>query len=326
MQAVKTALTLAIAATASVASIAHAQSNYPSKPIRLIIPFAPGGTTDIVGRGVADQMSRILGQPVVVENRAGGGGSIGADAIAKSAPDGYTIGISTVSTMAVNPACNPKLSYDPIKDFKPIANVANVANVIAVNPSFPAKDYKEFLAVLKANPGKYSYASSGTCGFGHMLGEQFKVSTKTFMVHIPYRGAGPALNDVLAGQVPIMVDNLPSSMPYIKAGKLRPIVVAWNKRVEGLPNVPTFGEMGLKEPNDPAWYGLVAPAGTPDDVIAKLNGAVVKALQDKGFVDRLQAAGAEPSGNSPAQHAAEIKKEFDKMKNLVKVQNIKLEQ
>ncbi|MNK96487.1 Tripartite tricarboxylate transporter family receptor [compost metagenome] len=325
MHARKTALTLAVAAIASVASVAHAQS-FPTKPIRLIIPFAPGGTTDIVGRGVADQMSRILGQPVVVESRAGGGGSIGADAIAKAPPDGYTIGISTVSTMAVNPACNPKLSYDPIKDFKPITNVANVANVIAVNPNFPAKDYKEFLAVLKANPGKYSYASSGTCGFGHMLGEQFKVSTKTFMVHIPYRGAGPALNDVLAGQVPIMVDNLPSSMPYIKAGKLRALVVAWDKRVDGLPNVPTFAEMGLKEPNDPAWYGLVAPAGTPDDVIAKLNAAAVKALQDKDFVQRLRTAGAEPSGNTPAQHAAEIKKEFDKMKTLVKVQNIKLEQ
>ncbi|WP_454762966.1 tripartite tricarboxylate transporter substrate binding protein BugE [Cupriavidus campinensis] len=324
MHAGKTALTLALAA-ASVVSVAHAQS-FPTKPIRLIIPFAPGGTTDIVGRGVADQMSRILGQPVVVENRAGGGGSIGADAIAKAPPDGYTIGISTVSTMAVNPACNPKLSYDPIKDFKPITNVANVANVIAVNPKFPAKDYKEFLAVLKANPGKYSYASSGTCGFGHMLGEQFKVSTKTFMVHIPYRGAGPALNDVLAGQVPIMVDNLPSSMPYIKAGKLRALVVAWNKRVDGLPDVPTFGEMGLKEPNDPAWYGLVAPAGTPDEVINKLNAAAVKALQDKDFIQRLRTAGAEPSGNTPAQHAAEIKKEFDKMKNLVKVQNIKLEQ
>ncbi|MGN5478905.1 tripartite tricarboxylate transporter substrate binding protein BugE [Cupriavidus basilensis] len=322
MQAGKIALTLALA---TAASIAQAQS-FPSKPIRLIIPFAPGGTTDIVGRGAADQMSRILGQPVVVENRAGGGGSIGADAIAKAAPDGYTIGISTVSTMAVNPACNPKLSYDPIKDFKPITNLANVANVIAVNPRFPAKDYKEFLAVLKANPGKYSYASSGTCGFGHMLGEQFKVSTKTFMVHIPYRGAGPALNDVLAGQVPIMVDNLPSSMPYIKAGKLRPLVVAWNKRLDSLPDVPTFGEMGLKEPNDPAWYGLVAPAGTPDDVIKKLNEAAVKALQDKDFQQRLRTAGAEPSGNSPAQHAAEIKKEFDKMKHLVKVQNIQLEQ
>jgi tripartite-type tricarboxylate transporter receptor subunit TctC len=322
MQAGKTVLTLAMVVAAGAA---QAQS-FPSKPIRLIIPFAPGGTTDIVGRGAADQMSRILGQPVVVENRAGGGGAIGADAIAKAAPDGYTIGISTVSTMAVNPACNPRLPYDPIKDFKPITNLANVANVIAVNPNFPARTYKEFVEVLKANPGKYSFASSGTCGFGHMLGEQFKVSTKTFMVHIPYRGAGPALNDVLAGQVPIMVDNLPSSMPYIKAGKMRAIVVAWPKRVEGLPDVPTFGEFGLKEPNDPAWYGLVAPAGTPDDVIRKLNEAAVKALQDKDFQARLRAAGAEPSGNSPAQHAAEIKKEYDKMRNLVKVQNIRLEQ
>ena len=313
------------AALVAVAGPAFAQG-YPNKPVELSVPFAPGGTTDIVARVVADPLGKVLGQPVVVINRAGGGGIVGAAETARSAPDGYKLGVATVSSTAANPAINPKTPYNPITDFTPIINLAATPNVIAVNPNFPAKDYKTFLAVLKANPGKYSYASSGTCGFGHMLGEQFKVSTKTFMVHIPYRGAGPALNDVLAGQVPIMVDNLPSSMPYIKAGKLRPIVVAWNKRVEGLPNVPTFGEMGLKEPNDPAWYGLVAPAGTPDDVIAKLNGAVVKALQDKGFVDRLQAAGAEPSGNTPAQHAAEIKKEFDKMKNLVKVQNIKLEQ
>ncbi len=318
----KLALSIALV---SAATAAQAQS-YPTRPIKLIIPFPPGGATDIVGRGVADQMSKVLGQAVVVENRGGAGGSIGADAVAKAAPDGYTIGVSTVSTHAVNPACNPKLTYDPVKDFKPITNMANVANVIAVNPSFPAKNYKEFLALLKANPGKYSYATSGTCGFGHMLGEQFKVATKTFMVHIPYRGAGPALNDVLAGQVPIMADNLPASMPHIKAGKLRPIVVAWNKRIDTLPDVPTFGELGLKDPNDPAWYGLVAPAGTPDEIIKILNDAAVKALHDKGLADRLRQAGAEPSGNSPAAHAAEIKKEYDKMQRLVKVQNIKLEQ
>ena len=242
------ALALALAASAS---FAQAQS-YPSKPIRLIIPFAPGGTTtSSARRGRPDEPHP--SQPVVVENRAGGGGSIGADAIAKAAPDGYTIGISTVSTMAVNPACNPRLPFDPIKDFKPITNLANVANVIAVNPNFPAKSYKEFLAVLKANPGKYSYASSGTCGFGHMLGEQFKVATKTFIVHVPYRGAGPALNDVIAGQVPIMMDNLPSSMPLHQGRQLRPIVVAWNKRIDTMPDVPTFAEVGL-EPNDPAWY------------------------------------------------------------------------
>lgn len=317
-------LTLAIA-LAAVTVAAQAQ-NFPTRPIKLIIPFPPGGATDIVGRGVADQMTKVLGQAVVVENRGGAGGSIGADAVAKAAPDGYTIGVSTVSTHAVNPACNPKLPYNPVKDFKPITNMANVANVISVNPNFPAKNYKEFIALLKANPGKYSYATSGTCGFGHMLGEQFKVATQTFMVHIPYRGAGPALNDVLAGQVPIMADNLPASMPHIKAGKLRPIVVAWNKRIDTLPDVPTFGELGLKDPNDPAWYGLVAPAGTPDDIIKILNDAAVKALQDKGLAERLRQAGAEPSGNSPAEHAAEIKKEFEKMQRLVKVQNIKLEQ
>ncbi|MDE2202777.1 MAG: tripartite tricarboxylate transporter substrate binding protein BugE [Burkholderiaceae bacterium] len=299
--------------------------NYPTKPLRLIIPFPPGGTTDIIGRGVADQLARVLGQPVVVENKGGAGGSIGADAIAKAAPDGYTIGIATVSTHAVNPACNPKLSYDPLKDFKPITNLAIVANVIAVNPTFPARHYKEFVAALTANPGKYSFATSGTCGIGHMLGEAFKVLTKTQMVHVPYRGAGPALNDVLANQVPIMIDNLPSSMQFIKGGKLRPIVVAWNRRIDSLPDVPTFAEVGLKDANDPAWYGLVAPAGTPDDIIRKLNEASVKALKDPGLVDRFRGAGAEPIGNTPQQYAAEIKREFDKMRALVKQQHIKLE-
>ena len=301
-------------------------ADYPIKPLKLIIPFPPGGTTDIVGRGVADQLAKVLGQAVVVENKGGGGGSIGADAIAKAAPDGYTIGIATVSTHAVNPACNPKLSYDPLRDFKPITNLATVANVIAVNPTFPARNYKEFIAVLTANPGKYAFATSGTCGIGHMLGEEFKVLTKTQMVHVPYRGAGPALNDVLANQVPIMVDNLPSSMQFIKSGKLRPIVVAWNKRIASLPDVPTFAEVGLKDANDPAWYGLVAPAGTPDDIVRRLNEASVKALKDPGLADRFRDAGAEPVGNSPQQYTAEIRREFDKMRALVKQQNIKLEQ
>lgn len=320
-------LTGLLIATAAVLTCSSALAEmYPTKPLRLVIPFPPGGTTDIVGRGVADQLSKVLGQPVVVENKGGGGGSIGADVIAKAAPDGYTIGIATVSTHAVNPACNPKLSYDPLKDFKPITNLATVANVIAVNPTFPAKNYKEFVAVLTANPGKYSFATSGTCGIGHMLGEEFKVLTKTQMVHVPYRGAGPALNDVLANQVPIMVDNLPSSMQFIKGGKLRPIVVAWNKRIDNLPDVPTFAEMGLKDANDPAWYGLVAPAGTPDDIIRKLNEASVQALKDPGLIARFRGAGAEPIGNTPQQYSAEIKREFDKMRALVKQQNIKLEQ
>jgi len=315
----------ALAALLATAGITHA-AEYPTKPIRLIIPFPAGGTTDIVGRGVADQMTRILGQTVVVENRGGAGGAIGAAEVAKAAPDGYTIGIATVSTHAVNSACNPKLSYDPIKDFRPITNLAHVPNVIVVNPSVAAKDYKEFLAMLKAQPDKLSYASTGTCSITHMIGEQFKMLTKTSMVHVPYKGAGPALTDVLGGQVPVMVDNLPSSMPHIKAGKLRPMVVAWSKRLDALPDVPTFGEVGLKDANDPAWYGLVAPARAPDDIIKKLHEAAVKALQDKALQERLRGAGAEPVGNSPQEFAAEIKKEYDKMKALAKAQNIKLEQ
>lgn len=315
----------ALAVFLAAASIAHA-AEYPAKPVRLIVPFPAGGTTDIVARGVADQMSKILGKTVVVENRGGAGGAIGAAEVAKAAPDGYTVGIATVSTHAVNSACNPKLSYDPIKDFRPITNLAHVPNVIVVHPSVEAKDYKAFVALLKAEPDKLSYASTGTCSITHMIGEQFKMLTKTSMTHVPYKGAGPALTDVLGGQVPVMVDNLPSSMPHIKAGKLRPMVVAWGKRVEALPNVPTFAEVGLKEANDPAWYGLVAPARTPDDIVKKLHDAAVKALQDKGLQQRLREAGAEPVGNSPQEFAAEIKKEFDKMAAIAKAQNIKLQE
>jgi len=320
----KTLMYLAAALMFS-ASIAGAQS-FPNKPIRLIIPFPPGGTTDIVGRLVAERMTRELGQPVVVENRGGGGGSIGAAELARAAPDGYTLGISTVSTMAVNPACSDKLPYDALKDFAPITNLAIVANVLAVHPKVPAKDMKEFLALLRAKPGRYSYATSGTCGIGHMIGEQFKVSTKTFIVHIPYRGAGPALNDVLGGQVEIMVDNLPSSIQFIQTGKLRAYAIAWPQRLESLPNVPTFAELGLKDVNDPAWYGLIAPAKTPPDVLRRLHDAAVKVLAQPDVKERFRAAGAEPVGDTPEHYAQTIKTEYDRMVKLVKVQGIKLDQ
>jgi len=306
------------------AASAQAQ-NYPNKPIRLIVPFAPGGTTDIVARIVGDKLSKELGQPVVIENRGGGGGSIGAAAIAKAEPDGYTIGVSTISTHAVNPACNPKLGYDPIQDFAPITNMARTPNVLTVNPKFPAQDFTQFLEHVKKNPGKLNYATSGTCSIQHMVGEQFKASTGTFILHIPYRGAGPALNDLLGGQVDMMFDNLPSSMSHIQTNKLRPLAIAWHKRLDALPNVPTFAELGLKQVNDPAWYGLVAPAKTPEDVIKKLNAATAKVLQMPEVRERLKTSGAEPAGNSPAEHAAEIKTELEKMQNLTKKQGIKLE-
>jgi tripartite-type tricarboxylate transporter receptor subunit TctC len=315
---------LALTAGLAMAASAHAQ-DYPNRAIKLIIPFPPGGTTDIVGRIVAEKMGKELGQTVVVENRGGGGGSIGATAIAKAEPDGYTLGMSTISTHAVNSACNPKLGYDPIADFTPITNLARTPNVLTVNPKFPPQDFKQFLDHVKKNPGKFSYATSGTCSVLHMMGEQFKVSTGTFITHIPYRGSGPALNDVLGGQVEMMFDNLPSSMSHVTSGKLRAMAVAWPKRVENLPDVPTFAELGLKQVNDPAWYGLVAPAKTPDDIIKKVHAAAVKVLNMPEVRDRLKQSGAEPVGNLPAEHGNEIKTELEKMKNLVKKQGIKLE-
>ncbi|MBP0620478.1 tripartite tricarboxylate transporter substrate binding protein BugE [Cupriavidus consociatus] len=306
------------------AGFVQAQS-YPTKPIRLIVPFAAGGTTDIVARAVSDGLGRELGQPVVVENRGGGGGAIGADALAKSAPDGYTLGIATVSTMATNPATNPKNPYDPLKDFAPITNLVNVPNVLTVNPKVPAKTLKEFVALLKANPGKYSYASAGKGSISHLDGELFKDITKTDMVHIPYRGSGPALNDTLAGQVNAQFDNLPSSMPHIQAGKLRALAVAAPKRVEGLPDVPTFAEAGMKDMNNMAWYGLVAPAGTPAAIITRVHDAAVKALQDPNVKRRLAESGAYTDGNTSAQYAAQIKRELDLRKKIAHDQNITLE-
>lgn len=314
---------MAIAASFVMAASAHAQ-NFPTKPITIIVPFAAGGTTDIISRVVADKLSKELGQSVIVENRGGGGGAIGALAISRATPDGYTLGISTISTHAVNPACNPKLAYDPIKDFTPITNLARTPNVLTVNPNFPAKDFKEFLARVKANPGKLNYATSGPCSIQHMVGEQFKVATGTSITHIPYRGAGPALNDLLGGQVDMMFDNLPSSMPHIKSGKLRALAIAWDKRLPSMPNVPTFAELGLKQVNDPAWYGLIGPANMPADVVKKLHDATVKVLAMPDVKERFEQSGAEPVGNTPEQHAAEVSNELAKMKNLVAKQGIKL--
>ena len=315
---------IAVAAIISPATVVFSQ-NYPNKTIKLQVPFAPGGTTDIVARVIADPLGKALGVSVIVENKAGGGGVIGANETAKATPDGYSLGMATVSTTAANPAINPKTPYNPIADFTPIINIAATPNVIAVHPAFPAKDYKGFIAELKKSPGKYSYASSGTGGIGHLQTELFKNLSGTFITHIPYRGAGPALNDTVAGQVPIIFDNMPSAAPFINSNRLVPIVVAAPQRLKQLPNVPTFKEVGLEPVNRMAYYGIYGPKGLPKEVVDKINAGVRKALEDPAVRKRIEDTGSIIVANTPEQFAEQIKAEFEVYKKVVDVAKLKLD-
>ena len=312
----------AVAATSLLPGLVFAQQ---SRPLRLIVPFPPGGATDITARVMTEPLSRILGQSVIVENRAGAGGSIGMSEVAKAAPDGFTLGVATLSTHGVNPSVYKKLPYDPIKDFVAVTELVKAPGVLVVNASLPVTNYAELIKYLKANPGKVTYASPGNGTIGHMWGELFKSTTNTFMVHIPYRGAGPALNDVVAGQVNVYFDQVASSLPFIQSGKLRAIAVSWGKRLDVLPNVPTYGELALFSNNDPSWFGLVAPAGTPAAAVKRIHDAVVVALKEPAIRDKLAGLGLFASGTTSDDFAVQIKKEIDKMQRIAKFAKISLD-
>ena len=316
---------LAAALTATVAFAAPALAqDFPNRTVTLVIPFAAGGSTDLVGRLIAERMTQELGQTVVVENKGGAGGNLGASQVAKATPDGYTMLMGTVATHSINPALYKKMPYDPVTSFAPISLLAIVPNVLVVTPSFPAKTTEELIALLKKDPGKYSYASSGNGTPLHLSGEMFKSMAGVDMQHIPYQGAGPALIDVLSGQVPIMFDNLPSSSAHIKSGKLRALGVTTAKRATSFPDIPAIAE-AIPGYETYTWNALFAPAGTPPEVIAKLNAAANKALKDPKVQARLADFSATPVGSTPEELGTHVKNELAKWAPIVKASGAQLD-
>ncbi|AVS75494.1 tripartite tricarboxylate transporter substrate binding protein [Paracidovorax cattleyae] len=310
-------LIAAAAACALLPGLAAAQA-FPSKTITIVVPFAAGGTTDILARIIAQGMGTELGQPVVVDNRAGAGGNIGGQVAARAPADGYTLFMGTVGTHAINAALYRKMPFDPIKDFAPLTRVANVPNLLVANPAQPFKTVQELIAYAKANPGKVNFGSSGSGSSIHLSGELFKSMAKVDMVHVPYKGSAPAVTDLLGNQIAIMFDNMPSAIQHVRSGKLRAIAVTTAKRSPELPDVPTIAEAGVPGYEATSWFGMFAPAGTPAPVVAKLNATIVKVLAQPDISKKLAEQGAEAAGETPAQFADFIQKESVKWGRVVK--------
>lgn len=323
-----------LAGTALMAALAapgaFAQGSWPTKPVRIVVPFAPGGTTDILARAIAPELSKAFGQQFIVDNRAGAGGNVGAEMVSRAPGDGYTLLMGTVGTHGINRALYSKLPYDPIKDFVPITLVAGVPNVMVMNTekarSMGINNVRDFIQYGKANPGKLNMASSGNGTSIHLAGELFKSMAGVYMVHFPYRGSGPALLDMVGGNMDVMFDNLPSSMPQIKAGKLKAFAVTSSQRSSALPDVPTVEEAaGLKGFEASSWFGLLAPAGTPMDIVNRIQQETAKALQTPDIREKLQAQGAIPGGNTPQEFAKHIEAEHKKWAEVVKASGAKVD-
>lgn len=298
---------------------------FPSKPVKLVIPFPPGGPLDLAGRAIGQKLQDAWGQPVVIENRPGAGGNIGADAVAKAAPDGYTLVMGALSTHAVNPHLFAKMPYDALKDFAPVTLVAVTPNVLVLNPAVPASNVRELIALAKASPGKLSFASGSNGSAGHLAGELFKTLAGIDIVHVPYKGGAPAMQDLLGGQVQFMFDNLANSTAQLKAGKLKAFAVTTSRRSAFAPELPTMAEAGVPGFDISTWYGILAPANTPPDIVKKLNAEIVRILASDDMRDKLKAQGAEPSPTSPEEFAAFIRAEWTKYAKIVKDSGAKVD-
>ena len=315
------ALLAALVAFAPVAVRAQADA-YPSKPIRFILPFPPGGGTDILGRLLAERLARRLAQPVVIENRGGAGGNVGAEAAARSAPDGYTI-VLVAPSLAISPSLYKKLAYDPVKDFAPVSLVATVPNVMVTNPSIPAKTLSDFIALAKSKPGAMNFGSGGNGTSNHLAGELFNIVAGVRLVHVPYKGVNLAMNDVMSGDVQLVIIGIPAAAPHIKAGKLRALAVIDSKRAAALPDVPTAAEAGLKDFDVTTWYGVLAPAGTPRPIVTRLNAEIVAVMNSSEMKERLATMATEPVTSTPEEFGDLIRREIVKWAKVVRAAGLK---
>jgi tripartite-type tricarboxylate transporter receptor subunit TctC len=332
MEITRRAALSALTALAAWPLAAKAQGSWPNKPVRIVVPFAAGGTTDLLARALAPELQRVFGQPFIVDNKPGAGGNSGAAEVAKAGGDGYTLLMGTVGTHAINPALYPKMPYDHVKDFVPVTLVAGVPNVLVMNPASAQKygvnSVADLVKALKANPGRLNMASSGNGTSIHLSGELFKTLTGTFMVHIPYRGSGPALIDLMSGNMDVMFDNLPSALPHIKSGRLKALAVTSAVRSTALPELPTVAEAGgetLKTYEASSWFGLLAPAGTPAEVAARVQQEAAKTMATPALKERLLAQGAIPSGMTPAEFVKFIEAETKKWAGVVKASGAKVD-